>query len=407
MSKEGQKVSLMETLGARLLPEHEFRSILGSYFGRSELRDPKVVSYLRDDQVALRARYKDGDLIAVTRGPAFRAEDAHQIAARVRTVADETHECVQRCIVFSIQRTEGFWRFAERFQLLPAPEGAPDVPFALGPHPLVLEYKVRMSSDGTLRTLRTQDTETKLVLLLNAFMRFGLTRIGLHMNPHWVVEVFRLDPSDITPLRPFCATNGYVLPDFAVSAADFSATEHLPPIPVLADGEGYSGDASDPLQLSPWIETAISCYYALDEHDRKVFHRSLYWYSHGKAMYRVSESAALAAQVQAIEALAPPPGAVDRCAECGLDRAPGATRRFGTLLARVGIEKKTSDGLYKIRSAILHGSRVLLDDLESVFAGGMHPDSAAFWLNYDEAERAARWAMLVWLRDKVTAKATD
>ena len=44
MSKAGQKVSLMEALVARLLPEHEFRSILSSHFGRAEMRAPKVVS---------------------------------------------------------------------------------------------------------------------------------------------------------------------------------------------------------------------------------------------------------------------------------------------------------------------------------------------------------------------------
>lgn len=99
-------------------------------------------------------------------------------------------------------------------------------------------------------------------------------------------------------------------------------------------------------------------------------------------------------------------GALDRCTECGnsLDRAAGATVRFRSFLSSVGIDKKTSDGLYEIRSQIVHGSRVLLDDLESVFAGGMHPESAEFWLSYDDGESAARVAMRVWLMDKVTEK---
>lgn len=195
-------------------------------------------------------------------------------------------------------------------------------------------------------------------------------------------------------------------PAFAASADDFSDAGHLPGIPVLADGEGYPGDASSPLVMPSWLEAATYCYYALDEHDRKVFHRALYWYSHAKAMYRLSSSAALAAIVQAVEALVPLDGALDRCTECGnsLDRAAGATVRFRSFLSSVGIDRKTSDGLYEIRSQIVHGSHVLLDDLESVFAGGMHPEQARFWLSYDDGEFAARVAMRKWLIDQVTAK---
>lgn len=97
---------------------------------------------------------------------------------------------------------------------MPAPDDAPDVPFALGLHPLVLEYKIRMSADSTFLTLRSQDAETKLVLLLNAFMRFGLTRTGFRQNPRWVIEAFRPEASSATPLRPLWATDGYVLPGF-------------------------------------------------------------------------------------------------------------------------------------------------------------------------------------------------
>jgi hypothetical protein len=178
----------LETLGAGLLPEHEFRSILGSHFDRVELRDRKVVSYLRDGDVAVAARYKDGELIELKRGPSLRAEDVAAIADRVKAEANETRECVDRCFVFSLQRTEGFWRFSDRFQLLPAPHDAPEVPFALGSHPLVLEYKVRMSADGRLQALRSEDTATRLVLLLNALIRFGLTRINFRLNPRWVIE---------------------------------------------------------------------------------------------------------------------------------------------------------------------------------------------------------------------------
>jgi hypothetical protein len=101
MSKKAQKVSLMETLGAGLLPAHEFRSILAPYFDRAEQRDWKVVSYLRDDQVALRARYNnDGDLIEMKAGRGLHRDDIEAIAARVRAEANETRDCVCRCFVF-------------------------------------------------------------------------------------------------------------------------------------------------------------------------------------------------------------------------------------------------------------------------------------------------------------------
>jgi hypothetical protein len=123
------------------------------------------------------ARYKDGRLRTLEAGPALKPEDVEAVAARVRDEVAETREYVHRSIVFSIRRAAGFWRYEDRFQLLPAPPEAPDVP-GVTPHPLVLEFKVRRSADGALSTMRWTNTETKLVLLLNALLRFGLTPAG-------------------------------------------------------------------------------------------------------------------------------------------------------------------------------------------------------------------------------------
>ncbi len=387
----------MDELGARLLPELDFRTILAAHFPEGAQPEHKVVTYGRNGDTAIVARYKDGRLRTLEAGPALTPEDVEAVAARVRAEAAETREYVHRSIVFSIRRPIGFWRFEDRFQLLPAPPEAPDVP-GLAPHPLVLEFKVRRSADGTLSTMRWADTETKLVLLLNALLRFGLTHAGFRSRQRWVIAMeWPEGPTGSPATRTTYANDGYVIPGFALSADDFSDTSHLPEISTLAIGEPHSPDFTAPLQIPGYLAPGAACYYALTDLDRDVFNRALYWFAHARAIYPVSFSAAFAALVQAIEALAAQPGPRDPCPECKQDRSPGATARFKGFLASVGVDRTTCDTFYKIRSDVLHGSRVLLTDIDGLFSMSLHPGTFEFYLNYDDCERAARIAMLAWL----------
>ena len=155
-----QSQDLVEELGAGLLPEPEFRTILAAHFREVAQPEPRVISYGLHDDTALLAHYKNGRLRRLEAGPALKPDDIDAVAARVRSEAAETREHVHRSIVFSPRRPAGFWRFTDRFQLLPAPPSAPDTP-GLAPHPLVLEFKVRWSADTTLNTMRWTDTETR------------------------------------------------------------------------------------------------------------------------------------------------------------------------------------------------------------------------------------------------------
>ena len=388
----------MDELGAGLLPEPEFRTILAAHFREITQPAPQVITYGRNDDTALLARYKDGRLRRLEAGPALKPDDIDAVAARVRAEAAETREHVHRSIVFSPRRPAGFWRFADRFQLLPAPPSAPDT-LGLAPHPLVLEFKVRWSADTTLSTMRWTDTETRLVLLLNALLRFGLTHTGFRTRQQWVIAMEHPDghPAPVTT-RTIYAHDGYAFPDFTATAEDFSDTSNLPEIPALSPGEPHSADFTAPLQIPSYLEPGVACYYALTGTDRDVFHRSLYWFTHASAVYPASFSAAFAALVQTIEALAGQPGPRDPCPECQHDRSPGATSRFRDFLAQVGVDRRTANAFYQIRSDILHGSRVLLDDIDGLFSTSLHPGSFEFYINYDTCEQAARFAMLNWLR---------
>jgi hypothetical protein len=397
----------MDALGAGLLPELDFRTILAGYFPGGAQQDPKVVTYGRNGDTAIVARYKDGRLRTLEAGPALMPEDIEAVAARVRAEVAETREFVHRSIVFSIRRPIGFWRFEDRFQLLPAQAGAPDVP-ELAPHPLVLEFKVRRSVHHRLSTVRWADTEIKLVLLLNALLRFGLTHVSVRSQRRWVTAIEWLDgPTGPATTRTIYGHDGYVLPGFATNADDFSDTRHLPEIPTLATGEPHSPDFMAPLQIPSYLAPGVAWYYALSDPDRDVFNRSLYWFAHASAMYSVSYSAAFAALVQAIEALVPRPGSRDLCPECKQDRSPGATARFRAFLTKVGVDGKTSSTFYQIRSGVLHGSRVLLTDIDDPFSMSLHPGSFEFYMNYDTCEQATRFAMLAWLQEHAADPATQ
>ena len=390
----------MDVLGAELLPELDFRTVLASYFPEGAQQDPKVVTYGRNGDTAIVARYKDGRLRTLAAGPALKSEDVEAVAARVRAEAAETREYVHRSIVFSIRRPVGFWRYEDRFQLLPAPPGAPDVP-EVAPHPLVLEFKVRRSVNDILRAVRWTDTETKLVLLLNALLRFGLTRAGPRSKRRWVNAIeWPEGPTGQVTTRTTYGNDGYMLPGFfTASADDFSDTSHLPEIPTLAVGEPHSHDFAESLQIPSYLAPGVACYYALSDPDRDVFNRSLYWFAHASAMYSVSYSAAFAALVQAIEALVSQPAPRDPCPECEQDRSPGATARFRDFLTSVGVDRKACNTFYQIRSDVLHASRVLLTDIDGLFSIDLHPGSFEFYTNYDTCEQAARFAILTWLKE--------
>jgi len=380
--------SLMGRLGAGLLPESEFSLIVASHFGETVQREAKVIRYGRDGVKAIDARYKDDALISITKGPALTEDDIRRIGARVRSEAAESRECVCRSFVFSGQRVNGFWRYRDRFQLLPAGDGAPEVPYALGWHPLILEFKVRWSPDVSLFASRRADEQTRIVLLLNAFMPHGMTHIGFRSVHRWVVETSLFTDGQHSA-RTIWASDGYLVPGFADRAEDFSNTDRLPEIPLFTAGSDFPGDGRDPLTLPHYLAAFIDCYNVLKDSDRRAFDRATYWYGHSGAMYQISYSAAFAALVQAIEALVPR-GDKSR-----------STSRFIEFLTSFGFNKKTCETFYEIRSEILHGSRVLFSDLEGLFSMG-HPGIGEFFLTYDECARAARHAMRYWLAQQVT-----
>lgn len=388
----------MDELGAGLLSELDFRTILAAHFPEGAQPGSKYVTYGRNGETAIVARYKDGRLRTLEAGPALKPEDIQAVAAKVRAEAAETRQYVHRSIVFSTRRPTGFWRFADRFQLLPAPSEAPDMP-GLGPHPLVLEFKVRRSANDVLSTMRWTDTETKLVLLLNALLRFGLTHAGFRPRQHWVIATEWPEGRTGKPTtRTIYANHGYMIPGFTTSAEAFSETSQLPEIPTLAVGEPHSPNFTAPLEIPSYLAPGVARYYALTDADRDVFNRALYWFAHARAMYPISSSASFAALVQAIEALAAQPGPRDPCPECKQDRSPGPTARFKDFLTSIGLDRRTCDTFYRIRSDVLHGSRVLLTDIDGLFSMDMHPGSFEFYMNHDDCERAARIAMRAWLQ---------
>jgi hypothetical protein len=147
---------------------------------------------------------------------------------------------------------------------------------------------------------------------------------------------------------------------------------------------GFTASLQIPGYLAPGV---ACCYYALTDTDRDGFNRALYWFAHAQAIYPVSFSAAFAALVQAIEVLTARPGPRDPCPECQQDRSPGSTARFKDFLTGVGVDRKTCDTFYKVRSDILHASRVLLTDIDGLFSTGLHPGSFEFYTNYDPANK--------------------
>jgi hypothetical protein len=94
---------------------------------------------------------------------------------------------------------------------------------------------------------------------------------------------------------------------------------------------------------------------------RERFLRSAYWHDRTRETWDVSASLCCVAAANAIEVVVPAVGE-DRCPTCGLNRAPGPTRRFVQFVEQyaLDIDAAARQDLYRLRSSLVHGD-VLLD----------------------------------------------
>ncbi len=155
------------------------------------------------------------------------------------------------------------------------------------------------------------------------------------------------------------------------------------------------------LELPASVESIFDRYYALDPIRRERLLRWAYWINHSALVAGLSLSASYMAIIQAVEALRPNDDGGPACVSCGRPTGAGPTNQFISFMDRyappeAGETEKARRRLYKLRSALTHGGKLIESDL--------HPGFGQFTLTWSDERRAthraatlARLAAVNWL----------
>ena len=234
---------------------------------------------------------------------------------------------------FNIFPVDGYWRYRDEWQIIPAPSQAPRPDVVIADHPFIVELHVpshpgRVVLDAAIRGRRAWE----LQLILNLTLRGGIKRFSARAPEHtWAYVRYDDTSTTVAWVQP-----GYFIPDWAYQSGDFTAVDGLIPLPEVSD---------DVYRTAPWIgsDDVFEIPAVLDRLLDGVIPflprvvigscAACYWYERAGAAWNMSVSLGHIAAVNAIETIMPP-GPVDRCPVCGLNRAPGITRRFHDFVER-------------------------------------------------------------------------
>lgn len=235
---------LFKILRCSELDQAEFEQLVSSYFGHGSQLGDEEISYARAyGGSALRLIYDQNGLLKdALAGPDLEPEHVPQLQAEIETKLLTVGPFkIRKRVLFTSVPTTGWFRYLDKFQILPIPSVAPKPPYFLATHPLMLEFKYPSSSDFMISNLRQGKIGRELELVCSSLLTFRIQSIGSETQSHWVFEPFE-------------------------------------------DGKKF---------------------FALSPEDRDRFLRASYWFQLAADIFSRSKSAAFVALVSAIEAFIP------------------------------------------------------------------------------------------------------
>jgi hypothetical protein len=377
----------------------ELLHFLSLYYGtawRTKEQDKSLAAEIalpEDFQVALRIRYRQGRITKVFRGPLLRKQrdlDALLEAMRVNC-RDPAIKGFGRGLLMVSRPVRGSYRSKSvPLQILPPTDELPHPPFLHAQHPVLIEFPMRSWERDDLRLWRRYKCLMEWAWVLNTLLHVGVRAEGPRPHSAWV-----LNPTDRSH---FYAQE--LFPPFLGNAvlATFSAKGQDMPI---APAATYYADwhvraranlSQDELILPDNLDQALAKFDALQGLERHRFLSAAAIVYIATASWDLSISSSFIATVQAIECVAQE---LPRSSRRWLfwRRAIGPSRRFRQICeahgAEAGVDDKTLQRLYAIRSGIVHG--------ESLFDVDRHPwgiGMAGSVLGLDDLDAAGAAARL-------------
>lgn len=388
------------------LDSHELRLLLdqriggpGQYDGRSH-NSNRLYLPLAGSSCRLVLTFQGNKIVTIEPGPSFDAAEWEQVSEEVEKSILAGPLMLGREYSFSSFRVLGWWRGTHsQVQILPPPDNAPRAHVEMAEHPFILEFPIKASDLWPVTNHRRMREHRKLTLLLNVLLT-GRTSLQSRRSEHFWASVPHEDGSSESKWvqRFFFAKLGKVV----INELSPRAGE---PLEEVKSEEYYAkvGHDGRGLCVPTDLDQSICLYLQLSPTNRAKFDRATFWIDVASRQWNTSVSASFAALISAIEALTERGDIHEfQCPICGKPtqhEVPGATRRFKDFFdtyAPGAALAKRRDGMYSLRSGILHGSKLI--QLDQDLALGWDPP---WWNEYElhgELWGLTRIALRNWLK---------
>jgi hypothetical protein len=361
---------------------HEFRLALEHYFGGpgqffNRKEEPaKFGIPLADSTCKAVITFNKKGIESVERGPSCSPEEWESTFRSLVKSTNEGPVEVGREISFSSYRVNGAWRGEKTcVQILPPPPEAPLAPVEGAEHPFLLEFPVKKSDVWRLTNHRRIREHRFWTNALNLFL-IGRTNFHAENSRHCWATVEIDGKSQIRWVQPFYfAKIGKSIHEH-LSNGNFSKLESLNPV------EYYDIFGIDGKELRVPMDLDDSLYKVLHlkKENKEKFVRASFWMELSSRQWYDSLSASFSSLVISIEALtergANHKSYCDDCKATVNHEAPGAAQRFRDFFevyAPGSLLEETRSKMYSMRSKILHGSDLMLQDQGQSF--GWDPPS--------------------------------
>jgi hypothetical protein len=343
--------------------------------------------------------YKKGLVVRIEAGPAFDTAEWERISTEIEISLLGGSSKRGRDFSFSSRRVLGSWEGKNSgVQILPPPETAPRANVESADHPFILEFPLRVSELWPITNHRRLREHRKLTLVLNVLLSGHISyflqrsehlwaKHHLRENVDWVQRFFWADLGEAVSEKPT------TLPTERITEID----------PDQYYNYERPGGGGAELRVPTNLDESLVLYQVLNNQQREKFDRAAYWLDMASRQWWLSASSSFACLVSAIESLVENGSThqtfCDQCQKNRYHETPGAGQRFKTFLetyAADGPLQHNRDEMYRMRSLILHGARLL--SFDEVLSFGWEPPEWNERQIHTELWTLTQIALRNWLR---------
>jgi len=354
------------------------------------------------DQYSVKVRFGRLGIVDILAGPNLTAPEIDALGDQIAyELLTSNGTRIASVIPFAHLSVDGWYRHGNVLQILPAPKSAPRPISLMADHPFLLQFSFPTSPNWAVRNIRKAARGGEISLLLSGLLAGTVHRPVGGGRHHWSL-VSRGSGQD---LAAEYLQEGYVCSGFVDESDDWEPTEGLPQLPEVEPHDYYSRwaiNGESRFEVPKNLPALIDGFYKLSAKLRDQFLRACFWFDLAGRFYVESRSAAFAALVSSVEALMPPAYDGTACTACGKHLGKSISQQFVDFLDEmapsVGEIEKARKKLYAVRSALLHGGRLLPSDYLGFSPG---PGLAEEFENMERAQRLVRLVLATWLGRQV------